>query len=274
MAFPQYSGKQELTPYLSPKQWVAYLRAATGWKGLPPLRGVILTFSPGFFDRVCAGPGWHELESPLTSSHGFYVLGEGASAVGMVGRFGIGAPAAANRLEDLAAAGVERFVAIGLAGALQPEMGIGDLVVCTGAVRDDGVSHHYLPGAAQALPSAGLTDRLGAALARQGRPLHHGPTWTIDAPYRETVEELRHYREQGVLTVEMEAAALAAVADVRGVEFAAGFTVSDSLAGDSWSPHFEDPLVDSGLDLLVRAAVQTLRADAYPQGSTQVSRAR
>ena len=267
MSFPQYSGKQELTPYLSPEQWVAYLREAAGWEGLPPLRGVILTFSPGFVDRVAAGPGWQELESPLTSSHGFYVLGEGASAVGMVGHFGIGAPAAANRLEDLAAAGVAQFIAIGLAGALQPEMGIGDLVVCTEAVRDDGVSHHYLPGAARALPSAGLTDRLATELARQRRPLHRGPTWTIDAPYRETVEELRHYREQGVLTVEMEAAALAAVEEVRGVGFAAGFTVSDSLAGDSWSPHFEDPLVDSGLDMLVQAAVQTLRGEPDPGGN-------
>jgi uridine phosphorylase len=261
MAFPQYSGKHELTPYLSPAKWVAYLRETHRWEGLPQLRGVILTFSPGFFDRSAASPGWCELKSPLTSSHGFYVLGEGAQAVGMVGRFGIGAPAAANRMEDLAAAGVGRFVAVGLAGALQPEMGIGDLVVCTEAVRDDGVSHHYLPGAAQALPSPDLTDQLAGELARSERPLHRGATWTTDAPYRETVEEIQHYRDLGVLTVEMEAAALAAVAEVRGVQFAAAFTVSDSLAGDSWSPHFADPLVDSGLDLLLKAAVLALRAD-------------
>ncbi len=261
MAFPQYSGKQELTPYLSPDKWVAYLRQAHGWQGIPQMRGVIITFSPGFFDRVAAGPGWHELESPLTGSHGFYLLGEDATAVGMVGRFGIGAPAAANRLEDLAAAGVRRFIAIGLAGALQPEMEVGDLVVCTEAVRDDGVSHHYLPGAARVLPTHGLTDQLAGELSRSGRPLHRGPTWTIDAPYRETVEEIQHYRDLGVLTVEMEAAALAAVAEVRGVEFAAAFTVSDSLAGESWNPHFADPLVDSGLELLLKAAVLALRAD-------------
>ena len=261
MAFPQYSGKQELTPYLSPDKWVAYLRQAHGWQGIPQMRGVIITFSPGFFDRVAAGPGWHELESPLTGSHGFYVLGEDANVVGMVGRFGIGAPAAANRLEDLAAAGVRRFIAIGLAGALQPEMEVGDLVVCTEAVRDDGVSHHYLPGAARVLPTHGLTDQLAGEPSRSGRPLHRGPTWTIDAPYRETVEEIQHYRDLGVLTVEMEAAALAAVAEVRGVEFAAAFTVSDSLAGESWNPHFADPLVDSGLELLLKAAVLALRAD-------------
>ena len=267
MAFPQYSGKQELTPYLSPDKWVAYLREAHGWEGIPQMRGVILTFSTGFFDRVAASPGWHELESPLTGRHGFYVLGEDANAVGIVGRFGIGAPAAANRMEDLSAAGVRRFIAIGLAGALQPEMGIGDLVVCTEAVRDDGVSHHYLPGAARALPSPGLTDQLAGELARSERPLHRGPTWTIDAPYRETVEEIRHYRDLGVLTVEMEAAALAAVAEVRGVDFAAAFTVSDSLAGDSWSPHFADPVVDSGLALLLQAAVLALRADPTQDGS-------
>ena len=260
MAFPQFSGKQDLTPYLSPDQWVTYLRMAHGWEGLPQLRGVVLTFSPGLFDRIAAGPGWRELESPLTSSHSFYLLGAGVDAVGLLGRFGIGAPAAANRLEDLAAEGIRRFIAIGLAGALQPEMGIGDLVVCTEAVRDDGVSHHYLPATAPALPSPGLTDRLAGELARAQRPLHRGPTWTIDAPYRETVEELQHYRELGVLTVEMEAAALAAVAEVRGVEFAAAFTVSDSLAGATWSPHFADPIVASGLNLLAEAAVRALLA--------------
>ena len=68
-----------------------------------------------------------------------------------------------------------------------------------------------------------------------------------------------------MLTVEMEAAALAAVAlaavaEVRGVEFAAAFTVSDSLAGATWSPHFADPIVASGLNLLAEAAVRALRA--------------
>jgi uridine phosphorylase len=267
MAFPQYSGKHGLTPYLSPAKWLAYLRETHGWEGIPQLSGVILTFSPAFFDRVAAGPGWYELRSPLTGPGGFYVLGEGAQAVGMVGRFGIGAPAAANLLEDLVAAGVGRFVAIGLAGALQPEMRIGDLVVCSEAVRDDGVSHHYLPGAARALPSPDLTDQLAGELARSERPPRRGPTWTIDAPYRETVEEIQHYRELGVLTVEMEAAALAAVAEVRGVQFAAAFAVSDSLAGDSWSPHFADPSVDSGLDLLLEAAVLALRTDPAQDGA-------
>ena len=80
------------------------------------------------------------------------------------------------------------------------------------------------------------------------------------------MEEIRHYRDLGVLTVEMEAAALAAVAEVRGVDFAAAFTMSDSLAGDSWSPHFADPVVDSGLALLLQAAVLALRADPTQDG--------
>ena len=44
-----------------------------------------------------------------------------------------------------------------------------------------------------------------------------GTSWTIDAPYRETVAEIRRYRQEGVATVDMEASALFAVAAYRGV---------------------------------------------------------
>jgi purine-nucleoside phosphorylase len=58
-----------------------------------------------------------------------------------------------------------------------------------------------------------------------------GSSWTIDTPYRETRKEVQMYREEGVLTVEMEASALFSVARASGVEAAVLFTVSDSLGG-------------------------------------------
>jgi uridine phosphorylase len=86
-------------------------------------------------------------------------------------------------------------------------------------------------------PDAGLTGRLRAALAARlpGGPAV-GATWTTDAPYRESREEVRRYRAEGVLTVEMEAASLAAVARHRGVAFATAFAVMDSVAEAEWRP--------------------------------------
>jgi uridine phosphorylase len=60
----------------------------------------------------------------------------------VVGGFGIGAPAAATVLEELIALGVREFISIGTAGCLQPQRALGEAIVCTGAIRDEGVSHH------------------------------------------------------------------------------------------------------------------------------------
>jgi uridine phosphorylase len=102
------------------------------------------------------------------------------------------------------------------------------------------VSHHYAPPARLALPSASLTETLRGGLERAGITYTAGTTWTIDAPYRETVEEVRHYVAEGVLTVEMEASALFAVGEYRGVEVASAFVVSDLLNRDRWHAQFHD----------------------------------
>ena len=65
-----------------------------------------------------------------------------------------------------------------------------------------------------------------------------GTTWTIDAPYRETVTEVRKYRDEGVLTVEMEAAAIFSVAEYLNLNACAIFTISDYLTEDKWELHF------------------------------------
>ena len=58
-----------------------------------------------------------------------------------------------------------------------------------------------------------------------------GATWTTDAPYRETAEEVAYYRGDGVLTVEMEASAVFAVAQARGVHLASA-VVLDAVLGE------------------------------------------
>jgi hypothetical protein len=59
----------------------------------------------------------------------------------------------------------------------------------------------------------------------------------------------------------MEAAALFAVAEVRGLRLASAFVISDSLAELVWEPRFHDPAVQAGLLGLYRAAVAALLAD-------------
>jgi nucleoside phosphorylase len=103
-----------------------------------------------------------------------------------------------------------------------------------------------------------MTALFGGAIGQTGAAFRTGTCWTIDAPYRETVAEVRHYRSDGVLCVEMEAAALFAVAEVRSLDLASGFVISDSLAELVWDPQFHGPEVQAGLVTLYHAAVGAL----------------
>ncbi len=147
---------------------------------------------------------------------------------------GVGAPMAVATLEEVVALGGRRFTAVGGAGVLVPDLVLGHAVVVDSALRDEGTSFHYLAAGrvVEADPDgvAALVDRLHAA------DVAHtvGRTWTTDAVYRETRGRTDRRRDEGCLTVEMEASALIAVARFRGVAFSQVLFAGDSLAGEEW----------------------------------------
>ncbi|MGP5086928.1 nucleoside phosphorylase [Brachybacterium tyrofermentans] len=186
-----------------------------------------------------------------------YCLGATSDAVAVVGGLAVGAPSAVMLMEDLGAQGVRDFVIIGAAGGLQSTQAAGDVVLCDQALRDEGTSHHYLPPGRWARPAQALTNELHDQI-RDVLDLSRGPTWTTDAPYRETLEELRAYRSEGILTVEMEAAGLFAAAEVRGYSAAASFVVADQLTDSGWCGSIESHKVRPQLAAIMQAAITTL----------------
>ncbi len=171
---------------------------------------------------------------------------------------GPGAPAAVALLEELAALGAERFISVGLAGALQPALGPGDLVIPERAIRDEGTSQHYLPGAKWATADAELVKALLETLNAAGQPARIGCTWTTDAPYREMRQQVEAYRLEGIDTVEMEAAAVFAAGQCLNVRVAAALVIADALGGVRAPLDFDTPRVESGLRNLVAAALRVL----------------
>ncbi len=261
MGYPNFSGKHELAPFFTPQEYQQYLAANYGWEGLPPLAGVILTFQATFFREVVGQSGWRRLQAPRSAVGEFHVLEQDRGVVGISGGFGVGAPAATNRLEDIGASGCSRFIAIGYAGALQSDLRVGDIVLCDRAIRDEGVSHHYTAPGKYAHPDPALTQAMGTQMDAAGMAHRVGTTWTIDTPYRETVDEITRYREEGALTVEMEAAALATVAAHRNYQFATAFVISDGLSAPEWRPEFHHDDAASGLHRLLEVATATLLAE-------------
>lgn len=170
---------------------------------------------------------------------------------------GIGAPAMACALEILIALGVKELLLVGLAGSLQPEVLAGDIVLCTGAVPDEGISAHYAPREIS-LPSQVMAQRMATQLDKQGYNYHVGPTWTTDALFRETKEEVTHYQKKNILTVEMEASAFFAICEQKKVKGAACFAISDELFNLKWQPHFGEKPVVTAMRNVFHTAVKTL----------------
>jgi len=173
--------------------------------------------------------------------------------IALVQMTGIGAPNAATVLEELIALGGKEFINLGFCGGLK-DFGI---FLCEKALRDEGTSYHYLPKGKFTFPNKALTTKFKKSLEKHNIDYEIGTTWTIDAPYRETISEIKEYRKQGVKTVEMEASALFAVAQFRKVKIASCFVVSDILGNDKWDPQFDSKHVKQKLKKLIDIAVET-----------------
>jgi uridine phosphorylase len=144
-------------------------------------------------------------------------------------------------MELLIAAGARNFIVLGAAGSLQENVPAGSLVVPDGAVREDGTSFHYLPPEVLPRPSAALAERLRDGCRQHGVEPFSGMNWSTDAIFRELKKKVLYHRSQGVVTVEMEAAALFSVGMFRGVDIAFLLAVSDELFRP-WAPAFREPV--------------------------------
>lgn len=147
---------------------------------------------------------------------------------------GVGAPIACGVLEEVIAFGCRKFIVCGGCGVLQKDLTVGHLVVVNGAVRDEGTSYHYLPPGREVTANPTGVSALERVIARHGLPSITGKTWTTDAPYRETVAKIAARKEEGCVVVEMEAAALMAVAQFRGAVLGQILYGGDDLSGEAW----------------------------------------
>ncbi|MEM9483700.1 MAG: nucleoside phosphorylase [Cyanobacteria bacterium P01_F01_bin.116] len=147
---------------------------------------------------------------------------------------GVGAPLSAALLEEVIAFGCRKFLVCGGCGVLEKGMAVGHLVVVSSAVRDEGTSYHYLPPSREVKANGAAVGALVKHLETGKIPYVVGKTWTTDAPYRETANRIARRREEGCLTVDMEAAAMMAVAEFRDVILGQVLYGGDDLSGDEW----------------------------------------
>ena len=193
----------------------------------------VVCFFQEVIAQVCAGARVAATQHSEMGSHPVYELEVEGKPLAIL-HPGVGAPLAAGLLEEVIALGCKKFIVCGGAGALQKDLVVGHIVLPTAALRDEGTSYHYLPPGREVAPSPAGVAAIEATLQAHAIPYIKGKTWTTDAFFRETPHKIQRRKAEGCLTVEMEAAALFAVARFRGVTLAQILYAGDDVSGEIW----------------------------------------
>jgi uridine phosphorylase len=176
---------------------------------------------------------------------------------------GIGCPSAAIAVEELAAVGVETFVRVGTTGALQRGMEVGDMVVATGAAKDEGTTKRYEADTVPAVPDYDVLSALVDAAEANDEDVHVGPIASDDAFYAETDAYVEDWEAAGLLSVEMEAAAIFTLARRKGLRAGAICTVDGNLVEGTQKGETEgEELPEKAKDNVERAIRISLDAAA------------
>src|ERR1700693_1702684 len=164
-SYPNFAGKHQLSAYVNPEDTIRYARAHGDLDAYNPPDPIVMTYQRSVLEHLLRSEEL-DAEEPPRGFTGLITLPSTDHRIGVLGGFGFGAPVATFLLENFIALGTERFISVGTAGGLQPGCQPGDLVVCNRAIRDEGVSHHYVESARYALPSPDLTSTMANTLDR------------------------------------------------------------------------------------------------------------
>jgi len=208
---------------------------------------VFLCGDPARVDRIAAA--WQRTQEVRSVREYRVVSGELGGAPVSAASTGIGAPSAAILIEELARLGSHTFIRVGNSGGLAPDLAVGDLVIATGAVRDDGTSRSYVAPEYPAVAHHRVVSALEDAAAACGVRARSGVTWSLDAFYARnavrnadgslgsmmfggywTAEHgarIRAMQAAGVLNCEMESGVLFTLAGLFGLRAGSICVVSD-----------------------------------------------
>lgn len=175
-----------------------------------------------------------------------------------VARIPVGSARSVMTLEELMALGARTFLIAGATGALKPGIQVGDYVIATSGLREEGASYHYRPPDHPARADGPAAQALIEAASSSEHACHAGCVWSTDAPYREFTGKVQRYGQDGVLSVDMEASALMIVTEFRGADLGMILTVSDLVYRRDWpnifgTDEYRANCADMA-DVIVRAA--------------------
>ncbi|MBS7654209.1 hypothetical protein KEJ43_03970, partial [Candidatus Bathyarchaeota archaeon] len=152
-------------PIISPKLFAP--------RDLDFVRFGVLVFIRRVYDwmKNVAGNILLEKEEEIVGAKRFFATRDGLAVFHSY----IGAPAAVMLAEALIFGGIRNLLIFGEAGAINPGIDVGEILVPTFAIREEGTSYHYFPPEIAVKPSKkilmgirGLLDNLGLSYKEGG----------------------------------------------------------------------------------------------------------
>ncbi len=250
----QYKEKT-FTPITSAEKYMEYRKTQADYPKFPPPKTVITIYSTSLLKRILTD---YKHNRGTGSFKELYLLEDGKIGVFYIG--GMGAPALIHKMEELIAFGVKKFISIGYAGALTHEFSVGDFVMHSKALSEDGVGHLYL-GKWSSFASVNPDFSIAwTNFMKEKYPQHvafkNGVSWSFPCLFRETQEDVQRVVKLGCNTVEMEIAAFFAISQEKNVQGLALYVISDSLADGKWNPHLQDSSVKDNIKEIADLAIE------------------
>ncbi len=178
---------------------------------------------------------------------------------------GIGGPAAAIAVEELARLGVRVMIRVGTCGSISPEAKVGSVIIADAAVRMDGTSAQYVQLGYPAAATPGVVMALSESASSLGKKASIGITASTDSFYvgqgrrafggflpEDKVHLVEEMRAAKVLCFEMEAATLFTLGRVFGIKTGALFAVVANRTTDDFA-------LEAGVDSAIDVAVGSVR---------------
>lgn len=157
---------------------------------------------------------------------------------------GVSGPHIAADIEELHAAGVDKFIIFGNCGVLDSKIEDCSIIIPTKGFREEGTSYHYLEESDTVDINPKYIDDFINILDEYEFQYTKGYTWTTDAFYRETKDKIKYFKDNGVVCVEMEGTVIAAVCKRLNIDYFTFYYAGDNLDSTVWDERSLSGLVN------------------------------
>jgi AMP nucleosidase len=228
--FDPYAGNPFIIPnnirvYSNPKKRKIARDMLERYTGSPPdtfQKSIILTNFGYYLDRFHATVG-----DERTQGSAMGVVHSKKAGVSVID-FSIGSPTAALIIELVSSIDPTAVLLLGMCGGLHRSLKVGDFILPTAAIRDEGASRHFMPAQVPALPTFKIQKFVSQILVENGMDYRTGVVHTTDYRFWEFDNKFKaQLYEERALAIEMETATLFVAGFASKVPIGALLLVSD-----------------------------------------------